>query len=263
MWARPREARAVGLLSTRGGLAKRLGRVVLWLLVLVLLLRGIASVMEPRRPAAAASSSKPTVASWPDDGARAFAADFARAYLTFSPRDAEASATAIRAFVAPELASSIVPEYGEDAPRRAVGSVSVARVARVDGSHALVTVAAAATGGTVYLTVPVARDRRGGLAVSDLPSLAAPPALGAVGEPETESLPASERAPIEDVVSRFLRSYLGGDTGALTFYVPAGVRIGALGPEHELVDVTSLGADGSARRGACVRCWRPSAPRTR
>ena len=61
---------------------------------------------------------------------RAFAADFARAYLTYDPKDPEASATAIRAFVAPELASSIVPEYGEDAPRRAVGSVSVARVTR-------------------------------------------------------------------------------------------------------------------------------------
>ena len=61
---------------------------------------------------------------------RAFAADFARAYLTYIAKDPEASATAIRAFVAPELASSVVPEYGEDAPRRAVGSVSVARVTR-------------------------------------------------------------------------------------------------------------------------------------
>ena len=103
---------------------------MLWLLVLVLLLRGLASVMEPRGPAAVAAAPKPAAASWPDDGVRAFAADFARAYLTYSPTDPEASATAVRAFVAPELASSVVPEYGEDAPRRAVGSVSVARVAR-------------------------------------------------------------------------------------------------------------------------------------
>ena len=135
----------------------------------------------------------------------------------------------MRAFVAPELASSIVPEYGEDAPRRAVGSVSVARVARVDDSHALVTVAAAATGGTRYLTVPVARDARGGLVVSDLPSLAAPPARASVPAPSVESLPAGERGPIEDVVSRFLRAYLAGDAGGLSYLVPAGVRIGALG----------------------------------
>ena len=134
--------------------------------------------MEPRRPATVAAAPKPAAAVWVDDGVRAFAADFARAYLTFDPKDTEASATAIRAFVAPELATSVVPEYGEDAPRRAVGSVSVARVTVLDSSHALVTVAAAATGGTRYVAVPVARDSRGGLVVSDLPSLAAPPARG-------------------------------------------------------------------------------------
>jgi hypothetical protein len=212
----------------------------LWLLVLVLLARGVASVAEPRNRAPVAGAPTPAVPSWPDDGVRAFAADFARAYLTYSPKDPEATATAIRAFVGPELANSVVPEYSEDAMRRAVGSVSVARVARIDDTHALVTVAAAATGGTQYLAVPVARDARGGLVVSDLPSLAAPPALASVPASSTESLPASERGPIEDVVSRFLKAYLGGDRGELSFYVPAGVRIGALAEKHELVDVTSL-----------------------
>jgi len=235
-----RDAVRAPVIRTPGGLAKRLGRAVLWLLVLVLLLRGLASVMEPRRPAAVASVPKPVVASWPDDGVRAFAADFARAYLTYSPSDPDASATAVRAFVGPELAGSIVPEYGEDAPRRAVGSVSVARVARIDDSHALVSVAAAATGGTQYVAVPVARDARGGLVVSDLPSLTAPPARASVGATPVESLPLGERGPIEDVVSRFMRDFLAGDSGALKFLVPAGTRIGALGQRHELVDVTSL-----------------------
>jgi hypothetical protein len=146
----------------------------------------------------------------------------------------------VRAFVSPELASSVVPEYGEDAVRRAVGSVSVARVVRVNDSHALITVAAAATGGTRYLVVPVARDARGGLVVSDLPSLAAPPARASLPVVAVEPLPLGERGPIEDVVSRFLRAYLAGDAGGLGYLVPAGVRMGALGQRHELVDVTSL-----------------------
>jgi hypothetical protein len=238
------------VIRTPGGLAKRLGRTVLWLLVLVLLLRGLASVMEPRRLSALPSTPKPSVASWPDDEARAFAADFARAYLTYTPTDPDASATAVRAFMAPELASSVVPEYGEDSPRRAVGSVSVARVGVLDDSHALVTVAAAVTGVTAvteYLTVPVARDARGGLVVSDLPSLAAPPARAPVPAVPTESLPAGERGAIEDVVSRFMRAYLGGDAGGLSYLVPAGVRIGALGQRHEFVDVTSLGLAAPAK----------------
>ena len=141
----------------------------------------------------------------------------------------------------PELASSIVPEYGEDAPRRAVGSVSVARVTRIDDSHALVTVAAAATGGTRYLTVPVARDARGGLVVSDLPSLAAPPALASVPAPAAESLPAGERGPIEDVVSRFLRRVPGRRRRAsCRSSRRAGCGSARSAHEHELVDVTSL-----------------------
>src|SRR4051794_13744093 len=72
----------VPALGTRGGLLKHLGRVVLWLLVLVLLLRGVGSVLEQRPSATAASSPKPAAVTWPDDEARAFASDFARAYLT-------------------------------------------------------------------------------------------------------------------------------------------------------------------------------------
>lgn len=226
--------------GTPGGLAKRLGRAVLWLLVVVLLLRGLASVMEPSTPATVAAAPKPVMVAWPDDATGAFAADFARAYLTYSPKDPDASADAVRAFVVPELASSVVPAYAEDAQRRVVGSVSVARVARVDDSHALVTVAASATGGTRYLTVPVARDDRGGLVVSDLPSLTAPPARASVPTTSLESVPSSERGAIEDVVARFMSDYLAGDAGALSYYTPSGVRIDALGQAHELVDVVSL-----------------------
>src|SRR3954451_6899526 len=85
-------------IRTAGGLLKRLGRALLWLLVVVLLLRGLASVLEPRRPAAVVRAPRPTPA-WPDDDARAFAADFARAYLSFSPRRPDASARAVQAFV--------------------------------------------------------------------------------------------------------------------------------------------------------------------
>src|SRR3954454_16455962 len=178
---------------TSAGLVKTLGRGGLWGFVAVLLIRGAADLFARQQPAAAVQASPPAVAAWPGDEARAFAADFARAYLTYSPSDPDASAAAVRAFVAPELATSVVPEYGEDAPRRAVGSVSVARVTVLDPSRALVTVAAAATGGSRYLTVPVARDARGALVVSDLPSLTAPPARASMPELPVESLSASER----------------------------------------------------------------------
>jgi hypothetical protein len=228
------------VVRTPGGLLKRLGRVLLWALVVVLLLRGAASVVASSQPRTVVRESRPVAPAWPDDGVRAFAADFARAYLTYSPKDPEASATALRAFVAPDLASSVVPEYANDAPARAVASVSVARVARLDGSHALVTVTAAVNGASKYLTVPVARDARGGLVVSDLPSFTAPPGRAVVEAPMTQAVPAAEQPAIEDVVSRFLRSYLSGDAGALAYLVPPGTRAGALAQRLQLVDVDSL-----------------------
>ena len=63
--------------------------------------------------------------------------------------------------------------------------------------------------------MPVARDANGGLVVSDLPSLAAPPARASVSSAPSESVPASERDAIEDVVSRFMELYLAGDAGGL------------------------------------------------
>jgi hypothetical protein len=228
--------------GTPGGLVKRFARAVLWLLVAVLLLRGLASVIEPREPAPVVAAERSAPASWPDDAALAFAADFARAYLSYSPRDPDAWARAVQAYAVPELAASIAPEYDEDAPQRAVGSVIVARTVSLDAGHALVTVAAAIqdSSATRYLTVPVARDAAGGLAVSDLPSFAAAPARASLNAPPTHALPSPERAVIESVVSRFLEAYLAGDASGLEYLMPAGSRIVAPQLPHELVDVGSV-----------------------
>lgn len=245
---RPRsESARVPGIRTAGGLVRRLGRAVLWLLVVVLLMRGLASVLEPREPTPTvqAASSAPT---WPDDDARAFAADFARAYLSYSPEHADASTRAVQAFAAPELADAIAPQYGERAPRQAVGPATVARTARLDARHPLVTVAATVEGAptTRYLTVPIARDGAGGLVVSDLPSFAAGPARASLQPPPMEPLAVSERAAITPVVSRFLRAYLAGDASGLEYLVPAGMRIGAPAQGQELLDVGELALAGPA-----------------
>ena len=91
--------------GTTGGLLKRLGRALLWLLVVVLLLRGLAGVLGPRDPGRMVQASRPASIAWPDDEARAFAAEFARAYLGFQPGHAEQSAggTGVRGAGAGEL----------------------------------------------------------------------------------------------------------------------------------------------------------------
>jgi hypothetical protein len=229
-------------LGTPGELLARFGRAVLWLLVAVLLIRGLADVLEPRESAAVVAAPKAAPAAWPDDDAKAFAAEFSRAYLTFSPKDPDASAEAIQAFAAPDLATTIAPEFGDDADAQAVSSATVARTVALDDRRALVTVAVTVEGAETptYLTVPVSRDAAGGLVVSGLPSFAAAPGRAAPDEPSTDPLPSRERAEIEPVVSRFLQSYLAGDASALEYLVPAGTRIPAPAAGHELVGVASL-----------------------
>ena len=218
-------------------LLKGIGRAVLWGLVAVLLVRGAADLGTRSEPAAADRGKPAAPPAWPDDEARAFALDFARTYLAASPRNPEAYAQALRAYVTPDLTQSIVPERPEDAPREAVGAAAVARIARIDGRHALLTVA---TDGGRYLTVPVARDAAGGLVVYDLPSLAAPPAHAQATTATLDPLSGSEQDEIRDVATRFLRAHLAGDARQLAYFVPAGVRMGALARPHELVGPVTL-----------------------
>lgn len=221
-------------LRTPADLFRRLGRGLLWLLVIVLLARGLTSLLATD-DAASRPVAKPLVhatPTWPDDEARTFAADFARAYLT-------APQPSLERYVTPDLASTIAAEY-EPGARQQVGAVSVARVASLDPSQALITVAAAVGDDTRYLAVPVARDPGGGLVVTDQPALVGPPARAVIEAPSLEQVDSGERPAIEDVAKRFLTAYLAGDGEGLEYLVPPGTRISPVGRRYELVGITSL-----------------------
>jgi hypothetical protein len=230
-------------------LLKGLGRGVLWALVVILLLRGVAGVLaqDTGAPASRPLARPAAAAVWPDDAARSFAADFARVYLSWSPEHPERYEKALEPFVSADVAGTIQPTFGDEAPRQVVQATSIARVVALDKSHALVTVAAAVATPEVvtrYLTVPVARDSAGGLAVDDLPSLAAPPARAQVAEPETAQLSSADQQRIADALEHFLSAYLEGRSGDLAYFVPPGVRIEALAGGYELAGMSSLVAVG-------------------
>jgi hypothetical protein len=229
-----RDGRSARAPRTPADLFKRLGRGLLWLLAIVLLARGLTSLMATDG-AASPTVVKPlahAAATWPDEEARAFAADFARAYLT-------APEPSLERFVTPDLAATIAADFDAHS-RQDVGAVSVARVAGLGPSQALITVAAAVGGDTRYLAVPVARDAGGGLVVPDLPSLVGPPARAVVEAPSHEPIDSSERPAIEDVLKRFLTAYLAGEADGLEYLVPPGTRISPVGQRYELVGITSL-----------------------
>ncbi|MDA0160644.1 conjugal transfer protein [Solirubrobacter ginsenosidimutans] len=242
---RSRSGRSKSL--TRGDFIRRLGQTVLWLLVLVLLVRGVAQ-MFAREPVAVVPVTRAVPAAWPDDEARAFGAAFVRAYFTASPREPGAQASALARFVSPELAESIAPEVGERSRGESVTAVTFARAARVGRRQALLTFAVAVGDGTRYVTVPVARDVRGGLVVDELPSFAAPPRVASVPESSAAPISGVERDQLGAIVERFLRAYVAGDAGGLAYMVLAGARIATPGTRaYELVELVSLAQAEPAR----------------
>jgi hypothetical protein len=163
----------------------------------------------------------------------------------------------------------MVPDFAQRGSRQVVQALSTARVVQLGDRQALITVSAALAledgGATRLLTVPVGRDARGGLAVVDLPSFAAPTSRAEVGGVRSEPLTGAARAQIEDVLERFFSAYLAGKAGELEYLTPAGVRLGALEAPHELVGLGSLAqvAGGSGRTRVVVATVRARDVQTR
>jgi hypothetical protein len=210
--------------------------------VAVVLLRGLAAILATR-PAPALPRAASTSPVWPDDAARAFAVRFVSAYLSHTPGDSGGEARAVAGFASGEVASAVVPRFDERSPRQVVRSAVVAGSVVVDARRALLTVAATVAGSRVtarLVTVPVARDGGGGLVVYDLPSLAPEPARAVAARPEGDPPAASERPAIEDVLARFFRAYLAGDSNGLEYLTVLGTRMRATAGGFELVELTSI-----------------------
>ncbi len=229
-------------------LFSRLGRSVLWLAVTVALLRGLAGTLDSDPQAVEPGRAQTAAPTWPDDAARAYAIEFTAAYLTIAPDEPD-TRTAAAELAAGEIANALAPTLDGEAVAQQVESATVAGITRLDSRRALITVAARVRGArarTIRLTVPVARDTRGALVVSDLPSVA-PVALRAGSGPVAgTSLLGAERDAIGDVLTRFLRAYLGGDRAGLVYLVPAGTRIAASTGGFELRELGTITATGRA-----------------
>jgi hypothetical protein len=219
------------------------------------LVRGVSGIVGTEPHAAVTRAGVFKTPTWPDEAARAFAVEFAATFLEKPDRDGtDAWMRALSAFGTPEIADALVPQLDPEGRVQRVVSAATSDAVALDSRLALITVAARVTGDgprTVRLTVPIARDAHGGLVVSDLASLAPAPARAAVAPPVGVALIGDERAAIGDVLTRFLRAYVSGDTTGLAYLMPPGTRIAATGGGFELLDVGSLstlGPDDGARR---------------
>ena len=217
-----------------GSALRAVGRVALWAVVGLLLLRGVSGVLsEPRQdgsPAADRSSAA-------DPATAAFAVRFARAYLT------DASPQALAPYIAP--GASVPP-----APAGAVAQVEQAEVAAIrdlGDSQAIVTVACELDDArTLYLAVPIVREDAAEVAALGVPAVVAGPAgVGASVEPP-RPVAGLDAGAIAELVRRFLPVYLtAASPDDLSYLLAPDAAVTPPGGGFELVAVASVKQVGS------------------
>jgi hypothetical protein len=188
--------------ATRARLAGRAPRLLFAALACTLALVGVRSLLT-------GVADQTSIERWRIDrdlGAEAFAERFVRAYLTWDAARPLLHERAVSAFTS----DALEPGAGLQVPRRgaqhvvwtaSIGDERVGRDAR------LITVAAETDNSPYYVSVPVQRDRRGAMAISRYPALVGPPPVASDVAPR-DGAPVAD-APLESVVRRAIRNYLG------------------------------------------------------
>jgi hypothetical protein len=218
-----------------GSALRAVGRVALWALVGLLLLRGISGVLsEPRQggsPAANRSSAT-------DPATAAFAVRFARAYLM------DASPQALAPYLAPGTSA---PAPGGTGTVAQVEQAEVAAVRDLGDRQAIVTVACELDDArTLYLAVPIVREDAAEVAALGVPAVVAgPEGVGASVEPP-RPLAGPDAEAIAELVRRFLPAYLSAASpGDLSYLLAPDATVTSPGSGFELVAVASVKQVGS------------------
>lgn len=230
-------------------------RAVVWVVLLVIGYRGVAAIVTSYEgksgsagQADAAGAGQPAHG-FPVTLASAFALEFGQIYLNISPATAAQRASELAPFLPP----GTDPRLGwNGSGSQTVQSVEPAGV-QVRGAHsAVVSLLALANGRLIELSVPV-YYADGGLVVSGLPALTAPP-VAAV--PPAGQAVAQDRA-VQQTLSRllpaFFRAYAAGPSSQLTAFATPGTRLPGLGGEvgfGSIVAVSVPTTTGAAKNGA-------------
>jgi Conjugative transposon protein TcpC len=220
--------------SSVRSLLRGAGRVAIWTVLGLLLIRGIATEPTGAPPAAAELSSAV------DPATSAFAVRFARSYL------ADPSAAAL----APFLAEGVKIGTGSR-PKEATADVAQAEVSGVEdlgGGRAVLTVTCELRDSrALYLAVPIVRSGAGEVAALGAPSIvAAPGAAGVDSSEQPQAVAGPDAGAIQGLLAKFLPEYLAaGDASSLSYFLAPGAAVRPLGDAIEFRSITGLTQLGS------------------
>jgi hypothetical protein len=227
-------------------------RVVLWTALVVVAFRGITAIIFGSSPAPAGGTrAANATGEFPVSLAEAYAAEFGRVYLGFSPQSLGQREQALASFVPPAV-SAVNPSLGWNGIGQLnLQSLQVAGIKVQDQKHAVVTLLALLNGQLMELGVPVAATGSG-LVVSGEPAwLPAPPQISPPPAPRGSDRVA--RSQLMNELPAFFQAYASGDGRALNRFLVHGASVAGLGG---VVTFDSIGAlhvpPGGARRQITV-----------
>lgn len=212
MSAAPTAVTTVSLRAVR--LRARLPRFALFALVAILCVAGLKTIIiGPRPPAATPRAAAPAA----DLGAGAFAEGFVRTYLTWSADDAQRRDEQLTRYLPTALSGDggLAPTAGTDQQVAWTAVVGVRGDAITVAAQTVTTFPPADDGSaphtqrdTVYVSVPVDRDKNGFLYLESYPAVVGGPPTARA--PRSPVLQPANDAHLTAVVTRALTNYLAG-----------------------------------------------------
>jgi len=231
-------------------------RVVLWTALVVVAFRGITAIIFNSSPAPAGGTGAGSVTGeFPVSLAEAYATEFGRVYLGFSPQSLGQREQALASFVPPAV-SAVNPSLGWNGIGQLnLQSLQVAGIKVQDPRHAVVTLLALLNGQLMELGVPVAATGSG-LVVSGEPAwLPAPPRISPPPAPRGSDRVAQSQ--LMNELPAFFQAYASGDGRALNRFLAHGASVAGLGGA---VTFDSIGAlhvppGGASRQITVTVIW--------
>jgi hypothetical protein len=234
-------------------------RVVLWAGLLIIAFRGITAIVFNTAAAPAGGGTGPQSAAgqqFPVALAEAYATEFGRVYLSFSPQNQGQREQALAAFV-PASVLAANPNLGWNGTGQLnLQAIQVAGINVQDPRHAVVTLLALVSGQLIQLGVPVAASGSG-VAVSGEPAwLSAPPQISAPAAAPRGSDPVAQ-SQLNNELPAFFQAYANGDSATLNKFAVRGVSLTGLGGTVTFGSISALHvpAGGATRQITVTVIW--------
>ena len=235
-------------------------RVVLWAALLVIAFRGITAIVFNATAAPAGGGTGPRSAAggqFPVTLAEAYAAEFGRVYLSFSPQNQGQREQALAAFV-PAGVLAANPDLGwNGAGQLNLQAEQIAGITVQDPRHAVVTLLTLVNGQLIRLGVPVAASG-GGVVVSGEPAwLSAPPQISPPPAAQGGSDQVA-RSQLMNELPAFFQAYANGDSATLNRFLAHGVSLTGLGGAvtFDSIGALHVPAGGATRQITVTVIWR-------